>query len=224
MKSDNELYKELIEKLHDEPGINPDNIVLRVNEGIITISGTVSSFPQRKMVVRAISSIEGVKGIADELQVNLPDTYKRDDAAIAKAAVQALEWNVLVPHDKIQAVVENGRVTLTGEVSHYYQRKSAEKAVRNLVGVTGINNHIYIKTPPATLSPEDVKEKIKKEFERNALIDAQAIKVETSDGKIILQGKVRSWPEYREASRAAWTVPGVTQVDNQLKVSTYLPA
>jgi len=133
--SDKELYTSLMDKLDFEPLIDSKDIALSIHDGIVAVEGTVGSYVEKRAVERALNSVKGVKGIANELKVSLGSIFKRSDSDIAKAAVQALEWNFLVPQEKIKVVVENGRVTLSGEVDFWYQRNSADKAVRNLISV-----------------------------------------------------------------------------------------
>jgi osmotically-inducible protein OsmY len=159
--------------------------------------------------------VEGVKAIAEEVEVNLAGVHKRKDSDIAEAVVNSLRWHVWVPND-IQATVENGWVTLTGSVTRAFQRNAAVAAVRYLSGVTGVSNNISIKS---SVQPTAVKDAIEKALKRNAEIDAKHIKVSADGGKVTLAGTVHSWDERDEAGWAAWNAPGVTEVENDLAVS-----
>lgn len=219
MKSDEQLYTDIMEKLKFEPDINVSNITLAIHEGIVTLTGNVGHYAQKRRIERAVRYVQGVKGIANELKVDLMASLQRSDTDIAKAASDALAWDVNVPMDKVKVTVADGNLKLTGEVNWHYQRKSAEKAVRNLIGVKSIDNQIKVKPQQAIITSTEVKDKILKEFERNAILDAQGIQVETSGSKITLKGTIHSWAEQKEATRAAWSIPGVTQVENQLMLS-----
>lgn len=218
MKTESQLYTEIMEKLEFEPTISPSHITLAVHEGIVTLKGAVSHYAEKRKAERAVRGIEGVKGIVNDLEVNLIASLQRNDTDIAKAVINALEWDINVPADKLKITVEKGHIKLIGEVEWAYQRDYAEKAIRYLAGVKGIDNQIKIRPSIAVIAPTEVKERISKEFERNALIDADRIQVETRGSEIILKGHVRSWPEYKEAERAAWSIQGVAQVDNQLRI------
>jgi osmotically-inducible protein OsmY len=139
------------------------------------------------------------------------------DTEIAHAALSALKWDIEVPDEKIKLTVEDGRVVLEGEVEWQYERSAAERAVRYLAGVKSVSNFLTVK--PKKVSPYDVTQKIKDAFKRSAEIDSSLINVDSVDGKVVLKGRVRSWAERRDAEGAAWSAPGVTQVDDRLVVS-----
>lgn len=215
-KTDIELEQDVKDKLVFEPSVDDSKILVSIKNGIVTLLGVVSSLFEKTVAERTIRSVAGVKGIANELEVDLNAKNKRTDTEIASAVVDALSWNAAVPHEAIQVLVENGHVTLEGNVNWNYQRNNAEKVIRNLIGVKSVNNQIVIHP---SLKVKDIKSKIMQEFHRNASIDAEQIDVEIIDNKVILKGKVSSWPEIQEAKRAAWAVPGVTHVDSQLIIS-----
>jgi osmotically-inducible protein OsmY len=129
--------------------------------------------------------------------------------------VDALSWNISVPHDRIKVKVDKGWVTLEGDVDWYYQKEAAERAVRYLTGVKGVTNLIALRT---RAMPSDVKQKIKEALQRGAQFDAEHITVEVEGNKAILRGTVRSYAEMRDAARAARNAPGVTEVENRLTV------
>jgi osmotically-inducible protein OsmY len=157
--------------------------------------------------------VNGVIAVANDITVRV--IGERTDTDIAAAALHALKWDTSVPAEKIQVTVEDGWVTLKGEVEWQFQKQEVERVVRRLWGVKGVSNLIIVK-PLA--SPADLKKKIEDALVRSAEVDAKSITVEVQGSKAILKGKVRSWAEKQEAERTAWLAPGITSVDNQISL------
>ncbi len=215
MKSDAALQRDVMNELLWEPSVDAENIGVSAKDGVVTLTGTVESFAQKWAAERATKRVVGVHAFVEKIEVKLPSYSQRTDADIAQAAGNALEWNVDVPQHRIQVMVQDGWVTLTGEVEWLYQKNAAFDAVRNLTGVRAVTSQIEVK--PAA-KPSEVKTKIQEAFQRNARLDAQKIKAEIEDGKLVLSGTVRSWVEREEAERAACAGQGVCQVENRLTV------
>lgn len=215
MKTDLQLKNDVLDELEWEPSINAAEIGVAVKDGIVTLTGSVAHLPEKWQAERATQRVIGVKAIANEIEIHLSDEHRRSDADIARAAVNALNANVQVPANQIQVTVEHGWITLAGVVEWYYQKQAAYAAVHGLLGITGISNVLTIRPKVTALM---VKDKIEDALKRNADVDAQAITVETHAGKVILRGKVHTWSHRSEAARAAWSAPGVKEVDNQIEV------
>lgn len=215
-KTDTELKKDVLAELKYEPSVKVTDIGVLVNDGAVTLNGYASTYGEKWDAVRAAKRVAGVKAIADDIEVKLPDSQRRTDGDIAAAAANQIDWSTTIPTGTIEVAVREGWITLEGEVEWWYQKDAAENAVRYLAGVKGVSNLITIK--PKVASAE-VATAIKSAFERNALLDANKIQVETSGNKVVLRGKVRNHAERDEAERAAWGAPGVWSVDNKLKVA-----
>ena len=216
LKSDIEIKKDVLAELSYEPSVDSAGIGVLVKDGAVTLNGYATSYGEKWDAVRAAKRVAGVSAIADDIQVRLPGSANRTDGEIAAAAANQLEWSTSVPSDVVEVTVREGWITLEGKVEWQYQKNAAEDAVRYLSGVKGVSNLITI-TPKAKTA--DVASSIKSAFERNAVLDAGKIEVETSGNKVILRGKVRNHTEKDEAERAAWSAPGVYSVDNKLKVA-----
>jgi osmotically-inducible protein OsmY len=218
MRTDTELQHAVMEELAWEPGIDAAEIGVSAESGIVTLSGTVNNLPQKWAAEKAAQRVTGVKAVTDEIVVKFPGDGEPSDTEIARAAVNALDWNASLPRGHIALIVSHGRLTLEGTVQFHYERVAAENAVRGLRGVKGVTNLISVK-PPQT-SPKDIKHRIEQAFERAADLDARAISVEAKDGKVVLRGSVDSWAERERAELAAWAAPGVSRVENEILVAS----
>ena len=214
--TDLELRKAVESELNFEPSINAAEIGVAAKDGIITLSGNVPSYWEKMAAERAAARVSGVKAVVNEVEVHLPGSSERTDEDIARAALNALQWNVLIPSDRITVKVSKGWVTLEGMVDWQFQKTAAEKAVRKLIGVKGVIDLMELKP---SVSKGEVKAAIEGALKRLAEIDANKIKVETEDGKVVLSGTVRSWFEREEAERAAWAAPGVRTVEDRIAVA-----
>ncbi len=218
MKSDIQLHKEVLDELAFEPQLDATHIGIAVKDGIVTLTGEVASYADRWTAERVVKRVVGVHGVVEEIHVNLPEHHQRTDTEIAEAAMNALIWDINVPHEGIQLKVEGGWVTLTGEVTWNFQRNHAESAVRYLSGVKGITNLISVQ-PNA--QPVDVKTRIEREFQRRAQLETANIETLVQGSTVVLQGNVTTWHAREEAEAAAWSAPGVREVVNELHVRTY---
>jgi osmotically-inducible protein OsmY len=215
MTPDDQLNADVKFELKWEQSLHSADIQVSSKNGVVTLSGTVPHYAEKQVAERATQRVQGVKAIAEELEVNLSGVHHRPDSEIAQSVVDGLKWHVWIPNH-VHAVVEKGWVTLTGQVTWGFQRQSAEEAIRFQSGVKGVTNHISLKP---TVEASSVKEAIEKALKRNAELDAKNIKVTADGGKITLAGSVSSWDERQEASSAAWNAPGVTGVENDLVVN-----
>jgi len=216
MKNDVDLQRDVFDELKWEPAVHSTDIGVIVKDGVVTLEGVVDSYPEKWAAERAAKRVSGVKALALELEVKLPGFGRQTDADIAEAAENALKWDVLVPQDRIKVTVEKGFLTLEGQVDWEFQRSAAKRAVQYLTGVKGVANAITVKPKVA---PTDVKAQIEAALKRNAILDAQQIKVQADGGKVTLRGNVRSWAERDEAEAAAWAAPGVNEVTDFIAVT-----
>ena len=213
--TDREIRQHVESALDWEPSLDASDIGVSVDEGVVTLRGDVGSYAAKVTAERVALRIYGVKGVANDLAVHIPNAFARNDTEIAQAALAALKWNTTVPSDRVTVAVTNGWLTLNGTLDWQYQKDTAVRTVRDLTGVKGVTNAIVVKPQVQMV---DVRDKIEATFRRSAAIDARRINVNVQDGTVILSGHVRTWIERQEAERAAWAAPGVNQVEDRLTV------
>lgn len=213
--SDIALRQNILSELEFEPSLDAVNIGVAVKDGVVTLTGHVGSYVERAIAERVVGRIKGVRAIAQEIEVRLAGNRKTADDQIATRALKIIAWDTTIPNDKIQLKVQNGWITLSGEVEWNFHKKGAEEAVRKLSGVSGVTNLIAVR-PHADVS--DVKHRIENALKRNAEIDAGRIRVVVAGGKVTLEGKVHAWHERGVAEQAAWSAPGVHAVEDKIQI------
>lgn len=216
-KNDSQLQQDVLQELKYEPTISASQIGVTAKDGIVGLTGNVQNYAAKYAAVHAAERVAGVKAVTDELKVDLPAFHVRNDEDIARAALNELKWDVWVPADRIKVKVDDGWITLEGDVDYKYQQTTADEAVRNLTGIKGVTNLITLKQP--AVSSSEVKINIELALHRAAEVDADNIKVSVNKDKVVLNGKVSSWAERQEAERAAWSAPGVNEVVDYLVIA-----
>ncbi len=217
MKTDAQIKADVTAELAWDPSIDAAAIGVMVKDGLVTVAGHLDSFAQKHAVERAVRRVSGVGGIAVEPDVKLSADHKRGDSEIAEAILGALRWHSWVPEERVKVEVENGWVTLSGEVDWRYQSTSAEQCMRPLMGVRGLTNNISVKQ---CVSEKDISAEIGAALTRQARMEAEQIKIEVDGGVVTLRGNVHSLPEHDAAVGAAWATRGVSRVVDGLVVKT----
>jgi osmotically-inducible protein OsmY len=215
MKTDTNIRDDVENELRWDPSLDEQGILIKVKDGVVSLQGSVPHFSDRWTAEQVTKRVAGVRAIANDIEVKLPNSGERLDSDIAAAAANALKWHFALESSAILVVVKQGWVTLSGHVSYGYQKIIAEDTVRYLLGVKGVFNEIEVRSD---VKAKDVKQKIQSAFQRLASLDAKDIKVNVDDSAVILQGTVHSWREKDDAAIAAWAAPGVTKVENKLQV------
>jgi len=191
-------------------------IGVAVKDGVVTLSGCVPCFPGKWAAERAVKRVLGVRAVAEEIEVRLPGSDQRNDTDLARAAENTLDWNTLVPKNRVKIIVQDGTITLDGTVDNWSQKVAAEKAMNSLTGVKGISNRIKVKP---VVVPKEVERDIVNALTRHAQLDARRITVESHGDKVVLSGSVLTWTEREEAETAAWVAPGVANVENNITIA-----
>ena len=215
MTTDHTLKADVLAELDWEPSVNADHIGVTTADGVVTLTGHVDSYWQKSAAEHAASRVKGVRAIAEEIEVRLPFKTKHSDADIAAAALHWLTWSVAIPKDAVKVKVEQGFVTLTGEVAWHYQQEEVAQALRRLSGVTGVANHVTVTAHPDTAR---IKGDIGRALHRSWL-SSDFVDVTATGGKVHLTGTVDSWQDRNMASTTAWRAEGTTSVVNDIHVS-----
>jgi osmotically-inducible protein OsmY len=211
--NDRTLRQDILDELEFEPSVDANDIGVAVEDGIVTLSGHVSSYSQKLAAEQAAARVKGVRGIAEEIKVRYVDGTSDDE--IARRAVNCLNWSTTVPADKVQVVVQDGWVTLKGKLDWHHQKVAAANAMRGLHGVTGISNLIEL---VPRVAKADVKKRIEDALKRNAEVEAKGIQIDVAGSQVTLKGQVKAWNERRIVEQAAWATPGVSVVSDHLTI------
>jgi osmotically-inducible protein OsmY len=213
--NDKQLQESVIDELDWEPSVDASHIGVTASNGVVTLSGHVPTYWEKRTAERAAQRVKGVKALVEEIEVKLRGEDRWADDTIAERALQRLASDAAVPKDRVTLKVEDGWVTLTGEVDWNYQKTAAEHDVHSVTGVRGLSDQISIKPQVQRF---EVRDKIAKALARTAALDAAAISIQTDDGSVTLSGKVHSWIERKLVEDAVWSAPGVTVVTDKLTI------
>jgi osmotically-inducible protein OsmY len=215
-KTDTQLHRDVLEELRWDSRVDETEVGVEVDAGVVTLTGTVTSWAKRLAAQEAVRRVIGVLDVANDIKVKVPGSQARTDTEIAQAVRRALEWDVYVPDEKIASTVADGWVTLEGAVDSWSQRADAERAVRNLTGVKAVINKITVTAAkPVT---QDVRKAIEQTLERRAEREAKRIQIDVRDGVATLTGSVHSWAERKSVVAAARFTPGVRNVEDHLRI------
>jgi osmotically-inducible protein OsmY len=215
MKNNQELQKDVQDAINWEPLLNAAEIGVIAKNGVITLTGTVDSYAKKAEAENAAQSVKGVKAVVEKIDIRFKSSFgKRDDNEITDELLKAAKWDWQIPQEKINVKVENGWITLGGEVDWNYQKEAVNDLVKNHIDVKGVTNNITIKQTDDQVE----KKAVEGALMRNLLVDDSNIKVNVSDQKVTLSGSVPTWYQKNKASRIAWKAPGVYHLDNELTV------
>ncbi len=215
-KIDAQIQYDVLSELRWDSRIDETDVGVTVHGGIVTLSGTVSSYPKKLAAKEAAHRVIGVRDVANELEVRVPGEGAPGDTEIAAAVRNALVWDTRVPHANIRSTVTDGIVTLEGIVDYTSQREDATRAIGSLAGVRGVINEIVVFQP--IVAPHALRASIEAALERQVQREAKRIQLDIVDGKVTVTGAVRSRAEHDAVIGAAWGTRGVQLVVDQLHV------
>lgn len=216
MATDSSLQHDVMEELEYEPSVDHTRIGVAVHDGVVTLTGTVSNYVQKLTAEKAARRVAGVKAIIENMAVHLPHAPVTGDEEIAARIVKVFGWDSAIPEKDIAVKVEDGWVTLSGEVDWHYQSEAAKNAAGRIHGVCGVVNLLLIRRQPTS---SDIHSRIVDAFKRSADVDASKIQIITDGSKVTLSGTVKAWHERSMAEQAAWAAPGVTKVEDNIVLS-----
>ncbi len=216
MKNNSELQLDVQNAIKWEPLLHAAEIGVTAKDGVVSLTGTVDSYVKKMEAENAAKKVNGVKGLVENIEVKFPNNWTKTDEEVAKESLSALEHNYSVPNNKITVKVENGWVTLNGELPWNYQKEGALSSVKYLTGVKGVTNAISIKS-----DRNDILEKkeIEKAIVRSWAADSKMVNVAVSGTTVSLTGAVNTWHQKEEVGRIAWNTPGIWHVNNELKIN-----
>lgn len=216
MKSDSALKQDVLAELDWDPEVEATKVGVEVTDGAVTLTGAVHSYRQKQAAHAAARRVAGVRALVDRLEIELPEQHRLSDEGLAERIAHVLNANISSEGRNIQAEVENGIVTLTGELAHHYQRRNILKNITHVAGIADVVDKMTVR--PA-VSASDVEERVRRALDRHAEIEATNIEVRVLEGVVTLEGTVESLAEMDRIEQAAWAGPGVINVVNNLKLA-----
>jgi osmotically-inducible protein OsmY len=218
-KTDNEIKQQVLGELKWDSRIAWSEMGVEVRDGVVALTGVVSSYANKSAAQQAAHRIRGVLDVANDIEVRPDPLIARTDIDIARGVRQVLEWDALVPDERIKSTVSDGWVTLEGDVDFWREREDAEQTVLRLVGVIGVTNMLTIK--PSQIAAEALRNEIECALERRADREAERLRIECHDGTVDLFGRVHSWQEKRAVIGAISHAPGVSAVKDHIRIDPY---
>jgi osmotically-inducible protein OsmY len=210
------LRQDILDELNFDPEVQSAHIGVAVDKGVVTLTGHVATYAEKLAADAAVRRVKGVRAVAEELEVRVPNHKKTADDEIAARAADIVSWDSRLPQNQIRITVHNGWLYLEGEVDWQFQRAEAQERVSKLTGLVGVVNNITIRNQPTL---PDIRRHIEEAFRRNAELDAEQLRITVQDGgQVKLDGNVHDWSERAAAENAVWSVPGVTKLESHLRI------
>lgn len=215
MLIDRKLQRNVLDQLDCDPVVNSSQIGVSVRQGTVVLSGHVPNFDEKRAAETAAGRVEGVKAVVNQITIDRPGRPESPDETIAGRVYARLSAIPSVPLDRIRIIVEDGVVTLRGDLDWQYQRDAIESSLRPLHCIRVLLNEIEIR-PQVKVAA--VRRRVRDALVRIAPLEAAGVTVRTKGSCVALSGSLNSWYERNVAESVARSVPGVTQVTNQIIV------
>jgi osmotically-inducible protein OsmY len=215
MKDDYQIKQDVLDELDWDPEIEASRVGVEVTDGAVTLVGAVETYRQKQAAREAAKRVAGVRALVDRLEIELPIQHRLSDEGLAERVAHVLNWNVSAEAKNIQAEVQNGVVTLGGELEYHFQRKNILDQIEHVAGVVNVIDQMTVKPK---VSASDVEDRIKDALNRHAEIESDNVTVRVLDGTVTLEGTAESLDEMDRIEQAAWAGPGVTNVINNLRL------
>jgi osmotically-inducible protein OsmY len=212
-----DIRQAVVQELEWDTRLRDTEVNVEANGGIVTLSGTVDSYAKKLAAQEAAHRVKGVVDVVNDIHILMPGHRERSDREIAEAVRRALEWDVLMPHEKIKTAVESGTVTLEGTVPSWTDREQAVRLIRNLTGVRGITNNLVVSAGHTPAG--EIRQSIEAALQRRATREADNISIEIKEGVVSLSGRVHNWNEKQAVLGAASHAPGVQKVEDHLQIN-----
>lgn len=213
--ADSDLRSDVEDELEWDPAVPSTSIGISVTDHTVTLAGTVHTLWHRLAAVKAACRVKGVHAMIDDIVVVPIKSHGATDQDVALTIERILESSSIVPAG-LKATVRDGIITLTGSVDYQFQKNSAFRAVRDIKGVSRIQNDIVVKAAQA--SENVVRSKIVSAMHRNADSDSRGIYVVATGHEVWLSGHTSSFAARTQAVAAAWSAAGVETVHNNIGI------
>ena len=215
MSDDYKVKQDVIDELDWEPEVEASRVGVEVSDGAVTLLGAVDTYRQKQAAHSAAKRVAGVRSLVDRLEIELPIQHRLSDEGLAERIAHVLNWNVSADAKNVQAEVQDGIVTLTGELDYNFQRKNILKNIEHVSGVVNVVDQMTVKPK---VSASDVEDRIKGALNRHTEIESENVSVRVLDGVVTLEGTAESLEEMDRIEQAAWAGPGVVNVINNLRL------
>jgi len=215
MKDDYQIKQDVLDELDWDPEIEASKVGVEVTDGAVTLVGAVETYRQKQAAREAAKRVAGVRALVDRLEIELPVQHRLSDEGLAERVAHVLNWNVSADAKNIKADVQNGVVTLTGELDYHFRRRNVLDQIEHVAGVVDVIDQMTVKPK---VSASDVEDRIRNALDRHAEIESENVTVRVLDGTVTLEGTAESLDEMDRIEQAAWAGPGVTNVINNLRL------